>query len=525
MRLLRLLFALALTAGVGFSASPARGEIVVPGFPPLCLPPIGLPLLQCPAAAPPPPSSEPPPGAVTPTKVRYDPRRIVVSFRRRTLRNAIDAAFAHANVRLERRLTKIGLYAVRAPDGKRDAALASLRREKSVNRVQREVLVDALDTTPNDPEWPDQWGLRTAGFPKAWDVTRGSKNVVVAVLDTGVDGSHPELRGALVPGRDIVNGDYYPADDNGHGTAVAGVIAARGNNSIGLAGACWACLVMPVKVLGKDGTGTTADVAAGIIWAVDNGARVINLSLGAPGTDDALSEAIDYAASKDVVIVAAAGNSSSTSPFYPAADSAVIGVAASNPEDQLYSWSNHGAWVQVAAPGCNDALWLRGGYVSMCGTSAAAPLVAGLAALVRSARPTATAQETVKAVYQAVDQVSAEVRRGRINAGAAVAGPGTSHTGTVHRIARTVRGRLGGRVRSRSHEVAVGAGQLVAVLRFSGAHRLSLLLYPPHRRVIRITGRSPLTLRLRVAPGSLALVVKGAGARAAYRLTLSYGAP
>src|SRR5207244_2433459 len=148
-----------------------------------------------------------------------------------------------------------------------------------------------------------------------------------------------------------------------------------------------------------------------------------------------LSEAIDYAAGKDVVIVAAAGNSSSTSPFYPAADTAVIGVAASNPDDELYSWSNHGPWVQVAAPGCNNAPWLKGGYVSICGTSSAAPLVAGLAALVRSARPTATAAETVKTVYQAVHQMPGDVRRGRPDAGEALAGQLPAGAGRPRRLA------------------------------------------------------------------------------------------
>jgi subtilisin family serine protease len=533
MRAMRILVVLALAAGFGVFVSPARGDgLLPPGFPSVCLPPIGLPFLQCSPGsqsqnqAPSPPGKATRPAVVTSTKVRYDPRRIIVRFRRRTLRDAINAAFARANVRVERILGTIGLYVVKAPQGKRDGALASLRRERSVNHVEREVLLDAFDTIPNDPEWPDQWGLRTVGFPKAWDVTRGSKAVVVAVLDTGIDGSHPDLNGALVPGRDIVHNTSNPVDDNGHGTAVAGVIAARGDNGIGLAGACWACTVMPVKVLGQDGTGTTSDVAAGIIWAVDHGARVINLSLGAPGTTEALSEAIDYAANKDVVVVAAAGNSSSADPYYPAADVAVIGVAATNEQDQLYGWSNHGSWVQVAAPGCNDAPWPNGAYVSFCGTSAAAPLVAGLAALVRSARPTATAQDTVKAVYQAVDRVSPEVRRGRINAGTTVTGLGTSSAGTVHPMTtNTVQGSLNGRVRSRTVTRPMAAGELVAVLKFTSARRLSLLVYRAQRRMIVVSGKSPLRLKQNIAAGSISLVVKGGGARASYRLTLSYARP
>ena len=417
---------LALAATVSILTPPARAEIRLPGLPPLCLPQIRLPLLECAA-----PSGEQQAGVVTPTTVRYDSRRIIVAFRTGTRRHTIDAVFERAGVKQERKLTKVGFYVVTVPDGKQDQALASLRHEPSVVNVEREQLLDGLDTTPNDPAWPDQWGLRTAGFPKAWDITHGSSKVIVAVLDTGVDGSHPDLKGAMVPGRDIVHRDDDPADDNGHGTAVAGIIAARGNNRIGLAGACWSCLVMPVKVLGKDGTGTTSDVSAGIIWAADHGARVINLSLGAPGTTDAMSEAIAYASSKDVVVVASAGNSGSATPFYPAAAGSVISVAATNQADKLYSWSNRGAWVLVAAPGCNDAPWPGGGYVSFCGTSAAAPLVAGLAALIRSAKPTATAAETVDAVTKAVDKISTDVRGGRVNAGVALSTLRASDGGVV----------------------------------------------------------------------------------------------
>jgi subtilisin family serine protease len=486
-------------------------------LPPLCLPQIRLPLLECAA-----PSGETQPRVVTPTTVRYDSRRLIVAFRTRTSRNTIDDVFGRAGVQQERKLTQLGFYVVTAPDGEQDQALTSLRHEASVVNVERETLLDGLDTTPNDPAWPDQWGLRIAGFPRAWDVTHGSSKVIVAVLDTGVDGSHPDLKGAIVPGRDIVHRNDDPADDNGHGTAVAGIIAARGNNGIGLAGACWTCLVMPVKVLGKDGTGTTGDVSAGIIWAADHGARVINLSLGAPGTTDALSEAIAYASSKDVVVVASAGNSGSVTPFYPAADGSVISVAASNPSDQLYSWSNRGTWVLVAAPGCNDALWPGGEYVSFCGTSAAAPLVAGIAALFRAAKPSASATETADAVSNAVDEMSPDVRYGRVNAGLALSGVRASNGGTVRRTTVALHGRLSARRRSRIYKRNAAAGPLVGTLRFSPRRRLSLMLSQPGRRVVRVSGKSPLRLRRTVSAGPITLVIRGRGTKASYRLTLSY---
>src|SRR5438477_31328 len=137
---------------------------------------------------------------------------------------------------------------------------------------------------------------------------------------------------------------------------------AHANNSLGGAGVCWACQILPIKAAGASGTADLATVAAGIVRATDLGARVINLSLGAPEAVDVLRQAIDYATSKDAVVVAAAGNNGLAEPFFPAAYPNVIGVAATDQSDRLYSWSEHGSWIQVAAPGCNIAPAPGGGY-------------------------------------------------------------------------------------------------------------------------------------------------------------------
>src|SRR5206468_13102282 len=187
---------------------------------------------------------------------------------------------------------------------------------------------------------------------------------------------------------DFIGNDADPPDDHGHGTAVAGVIAARANNHVGGAGSCWRCLVMPIKVLDSKGSGDDTVIAAGIVWATDHGARVINLSLGGPGTSVELTNALAYATGKGVMVVAAAGNSGTTTQFFPAADPRAISVAATTVTDRRYSWSNFGPWVRVAAPGCNVAPILAGGYGNFCGTSSATPVVAGLVALELSAVPT-----------------------------------------------------------------------------------------------------------------------------------------
>jgi subtilisin family serine protease len=523
------LFCLAVLAlGGGMLVSLARADPNAGLLPPICLP--QLPVLPCPpdGRPPPPPGAEERrPAVVTPTTVRYDLRRIVVRFRRGTTAQTREAVFARAGVATERALPKIRFYVVRAAaaEGRRDDALASLRREASVTAVERETIVDGLDTAPNDPAWGAQWGLRAAGFPRAWDTTRGSEKVVVAVLDTGVDGSHPDLAGALVPGFDFVNLDADASDDNGHGTATAGVVAARGDNRTGLAGACWSCVVLPVKVLAADGTGNTATIAAGVVWATDRGAKVINLSLGAPGTTDVLSEAVRYAVGRGVVLVAAAGNSGTAIPFYPAAEPSVLAVAATNENDRLYTWSNHGAWVQVAAPGCNVAPWPGAAYVELCGTSAAAPLVSGLAALIRAQRPQATAQTTVEAIEKAVVQIPADVRHGRVDAAGALGHiAALPRPQPATRRSAAFRGALTPRARSRLYERAVGAGRIVARLEFR-VRRLSLWLAAPGRPVTRVSGKSPLRLVSTTRQGSVRLLVAGRPRRAAYRLTVSYVAP
>ncbi len=237
---------------------------------------------------------------------------------------------------------------------------------------------------PNDPEWALQWGLTDVDAPAAWALAGPVRPVIVAVVDSGVDPSQPDLQGALVPGADFADSTGSTADQYGHGTMVAGVIAARGNNGEGVAGACWTCFVMPIKVLGADGSGTADAITAGIRWATDHGANVINMSFILSGPDQGVEDAIAYAHEHGVLVVAAAGNSGADTPTFPASYPSVVSVAATDASGQLYPWSTHGPWVTLAAPGCTVTTALGGGFEPFCGTSAAAPLVAGLAALAYS---------------------------------------------------------------------------------------------------------------------------------------------
>src|ERR671919_1272870 len=348
--------------------------------------------------------------------VEQVPGRLVVGFEENASSATVSAVIEEAEGTVTRSLPAIDASVIEIETGQRDEAVASLEAASAVEYVEPEIFLEAAAVLPNDALWLQQWGPRRVRAPAAWQATRGSGKVVVAVVDTGVDAAHPDLDGALVPGVDIVNRDSNPHDDNGHGTAAAGVIAARTNNVRGQAGICWSCAIMPVKVLAADGRGTTTAIAAGILWAVAHGADVINLSLGGTGTTQALTDAVVHAASEGVVIVAAAGNNGNRTAFYPAAYPEVISVAGTTPSDRRYEWSNHGSWVQVAAPGCNVAPDAGGGYVNFCGTSSAAPVVSGIAGLAYSLRPALSKSSFERALRGAAASVGTMVRYGRVNA-------------------------------------------------------------------------------------------------------------
>jgi subtilisin family serine protease len=277
----------------------------------------------------------------------------------------------------------------------------------------------AADTTlPNDPLWRDSWSLAKVHAPAAWRVTRGAADTVVAVLDTGIDRDHPDLQGSFVDGWDAVNEDADPDDDHGHGTLVAGVIAARSNNGIGGVGACSQCSLMPVKVIDGNGSGTAEDIAEGIVWAADHGARVINMSFVMSGPDAGVAAALEHARSKGVLIVAAAGNNGSADVTFPAGQPGVVSVTGTDSADGRYEWATYGNWVTLAAPGCSQSTQAGGGYADFCGTSSAAAFTSGVAALARSAARDASVGQIVSALSSGAVRVGDFVATGRLDAAA-----------------------------------------------------------------------------------------------------------
>jgi len=263
---------------------------------------------------------------------------------------------------------------------------------KETEYIEANYLYHALEV-PNDPEYSKQWNFRNINLEKAWDETKG-EGVTVAVIDTGVS-KVPDLKlTKFVKGYDFVNDKDDASDDQGHGTHVAGTIAQSTNNGYGVAGIAYQSKIMPLKVLAARGGGTIADIAESIKFAADNGADVINMSLGGGGASSMMEEAIKYAHSKGVVIVAAAGNENRNSSSYPARYPDVISVSAIDSAGEKAPYSNFGAGVDVSAPGGSETGKIiqntvnpRTGesvFVGFQGTSMAAPHVAGVAALVRS---------------------------------------------------------------------------------------------------------------------------------------------
>jgi thermitase len=374
------------------------------------------------------------------------PGELIVGFKPTATDNQQQKAIDKAGATIEDPIDSIDGALVSVDPDETDAATEELLRQRAVQYVEPNFVLHA-SRLPNDRLFGEQWGLRNVGqyggtagadvgATEAWDVTTGA-NVTVAIVDTGIDQAHADLAPNLwtnpadpangvdddhngfvddVHGADFVDEDSNPDDDAGHGTHVAGIIGAKGNNGTGVAGLDWDVKLMGLKFLDANGEGNTADAANAIDYAVSHGARVINASWGGPAFSLALYQAVRRAGDRGVAFVAASGNdgrNSDVKPDFPAAFDLpnVISVAATDANDQLVDFSNYGpVSVDLAAPGDDIESTVprrvdSSGYASFSGTSMATPFVTGAMALYLSRFPQATADQARSAILQTVDKL------------------------------------------------------------------------------------------------------------------------
>ncbi|MFZ5854973.1 MAG: S8 family serine peptidase [Chloroflexota bacterium] len=326
-------------------------------------------------------------------------------------------------------IAPLRMHAITLPQSGATDGVAALRADPAVALVEGDA-VRAAEATPNDAAYGSQWSLPQIGWDQAYGTVTPTGTAKVAILDTGVDASHPDLAGQVVSGTSILDGSNGLTDPNGHGTWMAGIIAAATDNGEGIAGVAYAGVqVMPVTVLGADGTGLDSDIIEGVVYAADHGADVILMAFSNPGYSASLQAAIDYAWSKGAVLVAAVGNDGSSSPTYPAGDRGVIGVSATDQSDALWASSNYGADTFIAAPGVSiDSTAPGGGYTSVTGTSAAAAEVAAAAALAKAVDPSASNGVIVGRLGESADAVGTadQTGNGRLNLARAVSSTSTT---------------------------------------------------------------------------------------------------
>lgn len=319
------------------------------------------------------------------------------------------------------RLKGLEVHVVDVPPGNEQAMVARLARNPHIKFAELDTLVEP-SATPSDPGYPSEWHLPKINGPAAWDISVGS-GVTIAILDTGVDGTHPDLAPRLVPGWNFYDNNGNTSDVYGHGTSVAGVAAAAMNNGIGVAGVAGNANIMPVRISDPSGYALWSTVAQGLTWAADNGARVANISYAVAGSNTVISAA-NYFRSKGGVVAVSAGNTSAAASTSPT--SSMLVVAATDANDLRASFSTYGSFVSIAAPGVSIYTTAKGGgYRYASGTSFSSPIIAGSAALILSLRPDYTPAQVdavLKTTATDLGSPGADIYfgAGRVDAAAAV---------------------------------------------------------------------------------------------------------
>ncbi|MBD3413729.1 MAG: S8 family serine peptidase [Candidatus Aminicenantes bacterium] len=375
-------------------------------------------------------------------EISYSDEHILVKFRPTIPDEYVKATIHSFQISEYKVLPRIKVFKLKVPETSNvEDMLYVMKQHQYVEYAEPDYKAYKA-VTPNDNFFNYQYALYNSGqyigppgspqgqtsadikATTAWEQTKGTEDVIIAIVDTGIDLYHPDLANKIESsGRDFVNSDFEALDDDiyGHGTFVAGIAAAETDNNEGIAGVAWNCQLLPVKVLDDTGVGYYSWIIEGIIWAVDNDAAVVNLSLGGPVEAISLQNALQYAHQNDVVVVAAAGNEGGAVSYPAAYDDFCLAVAATDYNDQRLSWSNYGPEIDVAAPGkriiSTVPTWLPPpGYLPYGfgeGTSLSTPYVAGLAALIKSLKPWISADEAMYVIKYSADDVNESSNPGK----------------------------------------------------------------------------------------------------------------
>lgn len=354
---------------------------------------------------------------------QYVPGRLLVKFRSDVPSVRIQSMINSAGARVMGEIPQIGVKILQLPSNISPTAMArSFGQQREVIFAEVDWIAEPANGVPNDPRYP-AWHLTKINASSAWSIHTGSSDLIIAIVDTGIDGSHPDLAAKMVPGWNIYSNSPDTSDATGHGTAVAGTAAAIGNNGTGVASLAWNCRIMPVRVTSSTGSSSSSLIASGILWAADRGAKVINASFKVHESSTLLN-ALSNVYNRGIVSVFAAGNDGS---FDSAGDNPyMLRVSATTSNDALASWSATGNNIDLAAPGVGISTTLRGGgYGTGDGTSFAAPIVAGIAALILSVNPALSPLEVGTILKQSADDLGSigwdpQYGWGRVNAARAL---------------------------------------------------------------------------------------------------------
>lgn len=368
---------------------------------------------------------------------KYADDHILVKFKEKARIQQVMASLESMGLKAIKKLEKLDVYVISIPEGSQPEEICNaLNTHSDILYAEPDYIAYAC-VKPNDYYFTYQYYLLNEGqnyYPPlnrigkagadikvtdAWEREKGSSNIIIAIVDTGVYLQHEDLKGKIIGGYDFVNNDADPSDDHWHGTHVAGIAAAESNNGIGIAGVCWDAKIMPIKVLDSRGSGYYSWIADGIEWAVDRGAKVINLSLGGESSSFVLEEAVNYAFSKGALCIAATGNDRDKRVLYPAAYKNCLAVGATNDRDLESGWHSKGPEVDVSAPG--EYIFStfnpkfensNANYAWASGTSMATPIVSGLAALIFSKNLSISPKDLMNLIKYTCDDVNSSIFKG-----------------------------------------------------------------------------------------------------------------